>query len=264
MILLIINDERLNAETIKTDIPWRQYGIDEVHTAYDAHGAMKAIRSMPVDLMLCDIEMPGENGIELLRWARECYPEIECIFLTCHASFEYAKEAIGLGCQDYLLMPAPYDTIGDAVWKVVQRIKTRRTNEKYQEYGKQVMQEKLTSTVESHGDRKSSIQIVQEVKSYVREHLENEELTVNEVANQLYLHPVYLNRLFKKEMETSVGQYIIAERMKLAAELLKTGKMSANSVATQVGYQSYCNFNIMFQRYYGCTPKQYSEQAMTL
>ena len=50
-----------------------------------------------VDILLCDIEMPGENGLGLLRWVREQEKEIECIFLTCHAKFAYAQEAIILG-----------------------------------------------------------------------------------------------------------------------------------------------------------------------
>lgn len=260
MILLMINDERLTVDTMKTDIPWEQYGVDEVHVAYDASGAMEILDSTPINLMLCDIEMPGQNGIALLRWTREHYPDIECIFLTCHASFEYAQEAISLGCRDYLLIPAKYETIGEAVQKVVKRIETRRRNEQYQEYGRQVMQEKVETAVENYGEKKSNAQIVQETKAYVLEHLSCEELSVNEVADQLYMHPVYLNRVFKKVEGTSIGQYIIAQRMKLAGELLKSGKLSAGAVAEQVGYQSYSNFNLMFRRHYGCTPKQYVEQ----
>lgn len=260
MILLMINDEKLTVDTMKTDIPWDKYGVDEVYTAYDAQEAVGILQSKPIDLMLCDIEMPGENGIWLLRWTKEHYPDIECIFLTCHASFEYAKEAIGLGCQDYLLMPAKYESIGEAVHKVVQRILLRRKNEQYQEYGRQLMQEKVETAVENSGEKKSNDQIVQEVKSYILENLGSAELTVNEVANQLYLHPVYLNRIFRKIMGISVGQYIITERMKMAGELLKSKKLSASAVAEQVGYQSYSNFNLMFRKHYGCTPTQYLEK----
>lgn len=142
MNLLLVNDEELTAETMKVDIPWQKYGIDQVFTAYSADNGRNCIEKNHIDIMLCDIEMPGENGISLLRWVRENKKDIECIFLTCHASFEYAREAIGLGCQDYLLIPAKYEKIGSTVLKVVNRIKEQREEKRYQEYGKIVLQEK--------------------------------------------------------------------------------------------------------------------------
>ena len=115
MNLLIVNDEQLTAETMKKDMDWASYGISEVYTAYDTEAARACIAEHPVDILLCDIEMPGENGLGLLRWVREQEKEIECIFLTCHAKFAYAQEAISLGCQDYILIPARYEDIGEKI-----------------------------------------------------------------------------------------------------------------------------------------------------
>lgn len=259
MKLLMINDEILTVETMKTDISWKQYGIDEVFTAYDVEAAKACIREHPIDLMLCDIEMPGENGISMLRWIRENKREIECIFLTCHASFEYAKEAIHLGCQDYILIPAKYEDIGAAVLKVVNRIKAQREALRYMEYGKQVVKEKIDQAIEMLGEKKVE-DTVDAAICYIVKNLGSETLTVNEIAEKLFIHPVYLNRIFNKEKGISVGRYIIGERMKLAADLLKTKHLNANSVAELVGYKSYPNFNMMFKKYYGCSPSQYQEQ----
>lgn len=126
MNLLIVNDEQLTAETMKKDMDWASYGISEVYTAYDTEAARACIAEHPVDILLCDIEMPGENGLGLLRWVREQEKEIECIFLTCHAKFAYAQEAIILGCQDYILIPARYEDIGEKIRKVVDRIRGKR------------------------------------------------------------------------------------------------------------------------------------------
>lgn len=143
MNLLIVNDEILTAETMRTDIDWKEYGIDQIFTAYDTEMGKACIQEQRIDIMLCDIEMPGENGIALLRWVRENKKEVECIFLTCHASFEYAREALQLGCQNYLLIPARYEDIGKEIYKAVEK---------------------------------------------------------------LYVHPVYLNRIFKKKEGISVGK----------------------------------------------------------
>ena len=74
-----------------------------------------------VDIMLCDIEMPGENGIELLRWVRQEHMDVECIFLTCHANFSYAQDAVKLDCMDYVLIPVRYEEIAESVRKVACR-----------------------------------------------------------------------------------------------------------------------------------------------
>ena len=256
MKLLLLNDAIITVETMKTDIPWEQYGVDEVFTAYDAEEAKLRISENPIDLMLCDIEMPGENGIAVLRWVRENKKEIECIFLTCHASFEYAKEAISLGCQDYLLIPAMYEDIGAAVLKVVNRIKDKRESVRLQEYGRQVVKGKVDQATENFGQKKPE-ELVEAALGYIVENLSSEILSLNEVAEKLFIHPVYLNRIFKKEKGVTVGQYIISERMKLAAELLKTKNLSANVVSELVGYKSYANFNSMFKKVFGCSPSQY-------
>lgn len=257
MKLLLINDAIITVETMKTEILWKQYGIDEVFTAYDAEEAKLCIQANPIDLMLCDIEMPGENGIEVLRWVRENNKEIECIFLTCHASFEYAKEAIQLGCQDYLLIPAMYEDIGAAVLKVVNRIKDRRESERFQAYGRQAVKEKVELAAENFGQKKTE-KLVDEAIGYIVENLSSETLSVNEVAEKLFIHPVYLNRIFKKEKSVTAGQFIISERMKMAADLFKTKNLSANAVSELVGYKSYANFNLMFKKSFGCLPSQYS------
>ena len=112
MTLLIVNDEELTADTMRDTIDWKQYGIDDVFVAYQAEEARKILLAEQIDILLCDIEMPGENGLSLLKWVRTTEMPVECLFLTCHASFDYAKQAIGLNCKEYILLPAKYEDIG--------------------------------------------------------------------------------------------------------------------------------------------------------
>jgi len=58
-----------------------------------------------VELILCDIEMPKENGIHFLKWVREQKIQTEVIFLTSHEKFEYAYGAVQNGAANYLLKP---------------------------------------------------------------------------------------------------------------------------------------------------------------
>lgn len=242
---------------MKEDIPWHDYEIDDVFTAYDAEQAKAVISEETVDIMLCDIEMPGDNGIELLRWVRQEEKPIECIFLTCHPSFAYAQEAIALNCQEYILIPAKYEDIGKGVQRVAQRIRKEREMKKYEEYGRRAVQEQIDQAVEVHGKKHTGKELVSDVVRYISQNLSAPDLTVNELGKRFFVHPVYLNRVFKKEKEMPVSQYILAERMKLAVELLKSESLSAGAVAEQVGYQQYTNFCNAFKKYYGEKPLEY-------
>lgn len=261
MKLLMVNDEVLTVQTMKTDIIWEKYGIDEVFIAFNSEEAKDLMLNQVIDVLLCDIQMPGENGIELVRWIRENCLDIECLFLTCHADFEYAKEAIKLGCLDYILIPAKYEDIGEAILKVVNRIKKVESDIKLQEYGQHWLDERVRQAGQAQGDRRDSSEIVQDAVRYIMEHLGDEELSVQSLAEHLYLHPFYLSRIFKKEKQMNVIQYIISERMKLAAYLIGEKNLNANTVALQVGYSNYPYFNQTFRKFHGCSPSVYKNKG---
>ncbi len=259
MNLLIVNDEIRTADVMRRDILWTEYGIDEVFVAYEAESGKTMIQENDIDIMLCDIEMPGENGLALLKWVREQAQDIECIFLTCHANFMYAQEAISLGCQDYILIPAKYEDIGKAVFKVAQRIRQRRSDETYLEYGRHLLSEQ-GKRHEERSHKMTPEETVAEVCTNIINNLGDTELSVNSIAEKFFFHPVYLNRIFKQVKEVTVSQFIINERMKKAAALLSLGELSATEVARLVGYNYYSNFHNTFKRFYGCTPYKYQEE----
>ena len=260
MNLLIVNDEMLTAITMKENIAWKDYGIDEVYIAFSAMDARNVIAEHKIDIMLADIDMPGEDGLSLLRDIRINGIELECIFLTCHALFAYAQEAISLDCQGYILMPANPEMVGNAVLKAVRCVEQKQKNERLQEYGKMTLQKTLADTDAEIGKRTPG-QIVELVKCHVVEKLQEEGLLVNEIAEAFHLHPVYLNRIFKRETGISLSQYILNERMHRAASLLAQGNFSANDVAAKVGYKNYSNFYSAFRKYHGCSPSQYEKGA---
>jgi two-component system, response regulator YesN len=139
MIVLIVDDQIHIVKGIYAGIDWKRIGVDQVLKAYNASEAKSILKSQVVDIMLSDIEMPGESGIDLLRWVQEKQYEVACLFLTSHADFQYAKEAVQLGGHDYILQPAKYEDIEHSVERVIQKIKGKRETEKYSKYGKLVL-----------------------------------------------------------------------------------------------------------------------------
>lgn len=256
MNLLIVNDERVIADTMAETMDWKEYRIDRVFVAYNAEEAKDIITAEDIDIILCDIEMPGEDGLALCRWIRDMDLALECIFLTCHANFTYAKEAIALKAEDYILMPAPYPEIGQAILRTIGKIEEKKRNSAYRLYYEHMLQESAQAAAD-RGERSSPEQFVGQAIQFILEHLGDEDLTVNSVAEQLHLHPVYLSRIFTKEREISIKQFIIRERMNRAAELLLRENLSIAAVAEQVGYGNNVNFYTLFKKTFGCTPLQY-------
>lgn len=136
MKLLIVDDQPSVSEGLRKGISWEELQIDEVFTAYNALEAREILKNETVDIMLCDIEMPVENGLQLLTWVRGEKIKTLCILLTSHAEFEYAREGIRLGAFDYVVQPALYSTIAATVKKAVEAVKQKQKNEKAIDEGK--------------------------------------------------------------------------------------------------------------------------------
>lgn len=117
MNVLVIDDQKKIVDTICEGLDWDELGVFHVHGACSAAEARKIIENEDIDIMVSDIEMPGESGLELYSWVRAQNFDIDCIFLTSHADFEYAKEAIHLGSVDYILQPARLEDIEAALKK---------------------------------------------------------------------------------------------------------------------------------------------------
>lgn len=260
MNLLLINDIVMETDTMAAQIPWADYGVTQVLTAYSAADARQLIRNTPIDILLCDIEMPGEDGLSLIRWINEAHYDIDCILLTCHADFSYAKEGISLGCRDYLLLPATYKDIGQSVLKVCLRRQQRQKEARLQSYGKTWLESHAGSAPEEGASVSAKgTDIVEKCIQYILNHIADEDLSVTKIAASVYLNPVHLNRIFRKEKGTNLSQWITRERMELAGELLRTENFTANEVASRVGYGNYPYFSTVFKSYFGCAPSQYTK-----
>jgi two-component system response regulator YesN len=129
--LLIVDDEVHAAHGIETGIEWESMGISNVFVAYNIRQAMEIYTNNQIDLMICDIEMPQGNGLELLAWVREKYPATESLFLTCHADFDYAKQALQLGSFDYMLKPVRYQELELSVRKALQKVEAGRRADEF-------------------------------------------------------------------------------------------------------------------------------------
>lgn len=100
-------------------------------------------------------------------------------------------------------------------------------------------------------------EIVEHVKQFIVTHLDQHDLTREEIAQHAYLNPDYLARIFKRETGRSLMEYLLEERMKLAKKLLLKTEMTIGEIASAVGYSHFSHFSRMFKRSTGLNPQEY-------
>ena len=133
MNVLVVDDQERVLKATKLLVHWDQIGVDRVFTASSAKMARQVFARENVDVLLTDIEMPGEDGLALHRWQMEHSPDTACIFLTSHADFSYAQEAIRNGAYGYILQPAEIPEIENIVSGCVKHLQEQRAMRKKSE-----------------------------------------------------------------------------------------------------------------------------------
>ena len=233
MNVLIVDDQPEVVESMVTGVNWKEIPVEQVFTAYSVKEAQSVFERERIDVLLCDIEMPPTNGFALLRWAQERFSGVVCIFLSAHAEFEYAQEAVKLGSFDYILQPAPYAEIEAAVERAAGKVREAENQRRYNAYAKY------------RGEDESA------------EKEPDKDLSRAEIADAIYLNPEYLSRLFKKETGASLNDYIVTEKMRAAQSLLSDTNIPVSLIATKVGYSNFSYFSQVFKKYTGMSPVEY-------
>ena len=100
--ILVVDDEERICEAVKKALERVGYGVD---ASTDAGAALEMIRSRAYDMVICDIKMPGMDGLALLERAKEHDPGLLVLIITGYASIETAVEAMRKGAQEYIAKP---------------------------------------------------------------------------------------------------------------------------------------------------------------
>ena len=120
--VLLVDDEPDILQSLYNLIDWPVYGIEKVLTACDGIDAMQKLTEHPVNLLITDISMPNMDGITLFKEVRTKYPDIRCIFLSSYSDFTYAREAIALGVENYLLKPIKSEELDNSIRKCLENL----------------------------------------------------------------------------------------------------------------------------------------------
>ena len=124
--IFLVEDESIMREGLRDNMPWQQFGYEFVGEATDGETALPLIRKTRPDVLLTDIKMPFMDGLSLSRIVSKEFPNMKIIILSGYDDFEYARQAIQIGVEQYILKPVTRETLK----KVLQEVKEKIDSEK--------------------------------------------------------------------------------------------------------------------------------------
>ncbi|GAU78881.1 response regulator [Fusibacter sp. 3D3] len=144
--VFLVEDEFVIREGIKQLVDWERHGFELVGEAADGELAWPMIQKKRPDIVITDIKMPFIDGLELSQMIRRELPETSIIILSGYDDFEYAREAIKIGVNRYLLKPLPKDQFIDVLKQVKKQKDEEEATKRYNNQFSDEVQEYLSSS----------------------------------------------------------------------------------------------------------------------
>ncbi len=130
--VLIVDDEKMIRDGIKSALPWSNINISKVFTAVSAEKALDVIRSEEIHILLTDINMPKLSGLELIDEIKKFNSDIDIIVFTGYDNFEYAQKALRMKVEDFFLKPVNENTLAQSIFKLTKIRECRMDEQKHQ------------------------------------------------------------------------------------------------------------------------------------
>lgn len=237
--LIIVDDEFEIGNGLSRYFPWDSVGFEVAAVFQQAQSALEYIQNHPVDVVLTDIKMPGMSGIDLAKAIYEQRLSIKVIFLSAYKKFEYAQQAISYKVVHYITKPTVHSEITEVFCSVRKELDAERGR----------MPEKSQDT-EGYYEN-----LVQQIKRVIAKDLKN--ATLISTAEQVGRSPSSVSRLFLEATGMTFTDYLTAQRMEKANQLLDCIEYKIYEVSEMVGYSNPKNFARAYKKYFGHTPRDY-------
>lgn len=139
--VFLVEDEYAIREGIKKSVDWEKNGFELVGEAGDGEMAFPKILKTKPDILITDIRMPFMDGLELATLVKKELSDIKIVVLSGYDDFNYAKQAISIGVEEYILKPVSGENLLKELGKIAESIKAHRQEEQAREKYLQDMEE---------------------------------------------------------------------------------------------------------------------------
>lgn len=190
----LLDDEPFILEGLKYIVDWEDYGFEIIGSANNGEDGLKEILSMDIDLVLTDIMMPKMTGLELIDNLIKLNYHTNFIVLSAFQEFEYAKKAISMGAENYILKPIDSEELEKSIINIKNKLKENESRSK----DKEVVDNNLLLKIITEKDNENINYIKEKIK-HTNEYrvgiieLKNKEKDIQKVLKQIpdirkYIH----------------------------------------------------------------------------
>ena len=243
--LIIVEDELMTRNALSELIPWDKWGFRVDALFSDGTECIEYIEKNTPDVILTDIKMPRTSGLDIAEYVFEQGLSAQIVLMSAYREFSFAQKALEYGVTYYILKPISVPELCDKMEKIRQKL----------------MKENKASGEESHGvqessEAESSLPSYRQAVKYIEEHY-NEEITLNDLSEKLFLSPAYLSHLLKSQTGKTYSELVAEKRVEKAIWYLENTGLMVYEIADRVGYHTLKYFYVVFKKVTGKTPNDF-------
>ena len=265
--IAIIEDDTDMLEQIKSEIG--VYFIVDSYT--DGKSGLDGLLASPPSLLVCDVMLPDMSGYDIVKKIRQqdVLRNIPIIMLTALDDERHQIKGYEAGADDYMVKPCNYHIL---IARIVQLIKwNRRTESRVQApdpaeatdqgaspHNPDSQQAEADSTllITSKADKR----LLEKINAIIAQHISDSSFSVDQMAEMMKMGRTKFYGKVKELTGESPNKLLIAERMRLAAQLLEEGELNISEISYRVGIEDASYFNKCFKQHFGMSPSQYKKQ----
>lgn len=250
--IVIVEDEEDIQDYLKA-----QLASDfKIRTYPNGKVALNEILKNKPDLIISDVMMPEMDGTTLCTKLKANINtnDVPIILLTAKSREEDQLEGLQTGADAYILKPFNMDILRRTIINLL----TMRRTLKNKFTGKESQEEK----VEQRKIQTPDDALMQRVMEVINENIGDSDLSVDMIAQKVGISRVHLHRKMKELTNQTPHSFIRNIRLQQAAKLLKDGKQSITDVMYICGFSNSASFSTMFKNLYGCSPREYMQNAI--
>ena len=251
--IIIADDEYLEREVISRIIA----GIDGARVVWEGRSGKAFVEScfaMSPQMVFFSCSADNDSSLEDLWRIRKNDKSVVIILTAVDEHCFQQKDFRALRVNESLLKPVRPSRIDEIVRKYIPLIKQ----------AKQEDTKAPKDNVQSRASKALSGTISKEVSSallYINDHYK-ENISLKDVADEVYLSSFYLSRLFKKEVGVNFSTYLLNARLDDAKKLLETTAISISSISSSLSFSDLSYFCRVFKNYTSFTPKEYRNKQL--
>jgi two-component system response regulator YesN len=239
--IIIIEDEPNSAKHCAAYIGAYGHQFTVAAICNNVSEARENFQKFAPEVIFCDIRLGRDNGLDLVKEFKRSGWNGHIVIMSGYKDFNYAREAIQIGVEDYLPKPIFPDDIDKVLKSIAAKI------------------EKGQSGIESgliKGIRNNFPPFINRALEYVALNYV-EQFSLNEVADFACVSVTYLSAGFKKHTGFTFIEYLNMYRIEVAKNMLMETNHLLEQVANQVGVNDVIYFNKLFKRFTGLSPGKY-------